>query len=505
MADDEDNIVRLDQARAKRKSQLDELDEATVNNMVAASQAALGALAVRFNAVYAVVNESGKAWVFRWRRDPALQREVLERIKRPDFMDMYANETLTIVPKKSKPVEVTKSVAQWWWTHPLRRQYLGGVTFDPIGQVPTGYWNLWRGFGVQPASGNWNLMREHIESVLCNGVSAHADYVLDWMAAAVQRCNEQGHVALVFRGKEGCGKGILGRWFAKLFGQHGMQIASPIQLTGRFNEHLRDLIALFADEAFFAGDKEHEGVLKALITEPTLAVEPKGLAIVLVPNLLHLMMASNSEWVIPASGDARRYAMFDVPDARIGQFAYFKAIDDQMRNGGLAAMLDDLLARDISNFEVRRVPQTEALATQKLLSLDTLDRWWLAVLERECVWRSRHGVSDFSEWTETVSTQLLYASYKQWCSENSVGRLETDVALGTRMKEIYGKGTRPRQFHITGELPTWPPNKRESDLVLKKFHVPAYKIGKIKHARELFSKVRKVTGDWAFPRRQTRQ
>jgi len=49
-------------------------------------------------------------------------------------------------------------------------------------------------------------MREHIENVLCNGVSAHADYVLDWMAAAVQRCNEQGHVALVFRGKEGCGK-----------------------------------------------------------------------------------------------------------------------------------------------------------------------------------------------------------------------------------------------------------------------------------------------------------
>jgi Family of unknown function (DUF5906) len=262
-------------------------------------------------------------------------------------------------------------------------------------------------------------------------------------------------------------KGILGRWFAKLFGQHGMQIASPIQLTGRFNEHLRDLIARFADEAFFAGVKEHEGVLKALITEPTLVVEPKGLAIVLVPNLLHLMMASNSEWVIPASGDARRYAMFDVPDTRVSQFTYFKAIDDQMQNGGLAAMLHDLLARDISDFEVRRVPQTEALATQKLLSLDTLDRWWLAVLERECVRRSRHGVSDFSEWTETVSTQLLCASYKQWCSENSA-RPETDAALGTRMKEIYGKGTRPRKFHITGELPTWPTNKRESDLVLKR-------------------------------------
>ena len=32
-----------------------------------------------------------------------------------------------------------------------------------------------------------------------------------------------------------------------------------------FWPHLRDAVFVFADEAFFAGDKAHEGVLKALV------------------------------------------------------------------------------------------------------------------------------------------------------------------------------------------------------------------------------------------------
>ena len=85
----------------------------------------------------------------------------------------------------------------------------------------------------------------------------------------------RGEVALVFRGKEGVGKGIVGRLFCRLLGQHGMQIVDATHFVGRFNAHLRDRIVLFADEAFFAGDKQNEGVLKGLITEPYLAIEGK--------------------------------------------------------------------------------------------------------------------------------------------------------------------------------------------------------------------------------------
>ena len=47
-------------------------------------------------------------------------------------------------------------------------------------------------------------------------------------------------------------------------------------LVGHFNAHLQHCSVLFADEAFFAGDRSHESVLKGLITEETLLIEPKG-------------------------------------------------------------------------------------------------------------------------------------------------------------------------------------------------------------------------------------
>lgn len=175
---------------------------------------------------------------------------------------------------------------------------------------------------------------------------------------------------------------------------------------------------LFGDEAFFAGDKQHEGVLKGLITEPFLPIEGKFQNVVIVANMLHVILASNADWVIPASRDERRYAVFDVPDTRRGDLRYFAAIDKQMTEGGMAAMLHDLLARDIADFEVRQAPQTEALLVQKTLSLSSLERWWLAVLERGFLWKSRHGANYFRGWKTFYATELLHRSYLQWCQEN---------------------------------------------------------------------------------------
>lgn len=288
---------------------------------------------------------------------------------------------------------------------------------------------------------------------------------------------------------------MFGRWFVGTFGQHGIQIFNPAQLVGRFNEHLRDCIALFGDEAFYAGDKQHEGVLKGLITELFLAIEGKGLRVIVVPNMLHAVLASNSDWVIPASSDERRYAVFDVPDSRVGNLPYFAAIDKQMREGGLAAMLHDLLVRDISGFEVRAVPQTEALTTQKLFSLDSLDRWWLAVLERGFVLRSRHGVPAFGVWVDFCSTELLTRSYLQWCGDTRVSHPASREALGVRMRKIYSPA-RPRGDQVIGELETWPPGQPQDNLVVRSHRPSGYSVGDLDEARVRFSEVRGVTGDW---------
>jgi hypothetical protein len=158
------------------------------------------------------------------------------------------------------------------------------------------------------------------------------------------------------------------RSFGQLFGAHFLHVSQPKHLVGAFNRHLQDCSVLFADEAFFAGDKEHGSVLKAIITEPTLMIEPKGVDAYSARNCIHLIMASNSSWVVPAGRDARRYFVLDVAATHMQDSAYFGEVARQMENGGAGALLHFLLSTDVSKFDVRIVPKTDALAEQKAIT-----------------------------------------------------------------------------------------------------------------------------------------
>lgn len=293
-----------------------------------------------FNAQYAVVNEAGKALVYEQQKDTIIGRNVLIRITFPDFKRLYQNRLITV---KTENGSITKSAAEWWLNSPQRRQYLKGVIFDPTGKAPTTYWNLWTGFSVEPRLGDWSLMRNHILKVMAAGDNAHDKYIMGWLALMFQKPEIACEVALVFRGEEGIGKGILCNWIVRAWGQHGIRISHAKHLTGSFNAHLRDCVMLFADEAFFAGDRQHEGILKGLITDPTLEIEGKYQNLIAIINMLHIMMASNSDWVVPVSLKGRRFAIFDPADNKIGDRKYFLDIVKQMENGGMAAMIWDFL------------------------------------------------------------------------------------------------------------------------------------------------------------------
>jgi hypothetical protein len=228
--------------------------------------------------------------------------------------------------------------------------------------------NLWRGFGMKEnPDGDWSLMRKHIRDIIANGDAASDTYIIKWMAWAVQNPTRHCEVAIVFLSEEkGTGKGFLGRAMCRLFGAHGLHISQRSHLVGKFNAHFMQCGFLFCDEVIWPGHKEDEGVLKALITESSLMVEPKGINAFSVTNALKLMLASNEKWVVPASGNERRYAVFEVSDKHKQDHTYFRRISDQLDNGGLGAMLHDLLAMDLEGWHPRQdIPQTEALARQK--------------------------------------------------------------------------------------------------------------------------------------------
>lgn len=338
----------------------------------------VSALIKQMNSRFCAVLEGGDYSIYMADTDDLYSppRQVLTRLGRAAFRHYHENELVTLPDQNRR-----KSVADVWLQHPKMRKY-PGIVMDPEGRYPDKL-NLWQGWAVEPEPGDWSLMRELIEDVLCNGDRAHADYVVRWIAFMLQSPGVQPEAAIVFRGSEGTGKGTLGRVLMRLAGSHGITVSSPKQLAGNFNAHLRNAVFVFADEALWPGDKEAEGTLKQLVTEPVISFEQKGKDVIQGRNLVHLMMASNEEWVVPAGKDARRFAVFDVADARRNDRAFFKRLHSQMNHGGLAGMLYDLLAMDLTGWHPSQgIPKTQALAEQKLMSLDPASRFWMEVLQR---------------------------------------------------------------------------------------------------------------------------
>ena len=281
-------------------------------------------------------------------------------------------------------------VSRLWFKWPGRRQYLDrGVVFEPGGppDVADDMLNLWRGFGIEPKQGDWTLMRNHIFNIVCSQQKELFDYLIRWLACAVQRPNEPIGVAVAFRGAPGAGKGIVARTLGKMFGKHFAHIANGDQLTGRFNASLATSCVVFLDEALWAGDKKGEGVLKALITEPRLSLEAKFRDPIMVDNRLRIIVASNEDWVVPTGMGDRRWFILDVANtfAGTGHKDYWDPLYAEVENGGAAAMFYDLLAMDLSGFDVRAVPHTAAKAQQQAHSLRGTDAWLYHVLNEGAI------------------------------------------------------------------------------------------------------------------------
>jgi Family of unknown function (DUF5906) len=302
------------------------------------------------------------------------------------FLLRYSNRYASVDVTDGKSGSQQRSVAlgNWWLCHRQRRQHRG-ITFLPDGpKVINQCLNLWQGWGVEPKAGDWSLIREHIELVLASGNEEFADYIIRWIAWAIQNPAAQAEVALVLIGAKGVGKGTLVRCLQRIFGAHAFQVTSREHVIDKFNGHLQDCVLFIADEAYWGGDKRCVGRLQGMITEPTLPIERKGLDVFEVRNFLHIVMLAEPGWVIPVGRYERRYAAVAVSTAKRGDKAYFRSLHQQIEDGGVGAMFYDLRMMDLGDWHPRDIPEAlltnPALQKQQSHTLPPLEQWYVMLL-----------------------------------------------------------------------------------------------------------------------------
>jgi hypothetical protein len=382
------------------------------------------------NRSYALAIWGGKAVVVN--EQPCGPANDRIRIMTLDSMtSWFANRFTEVVGADGKPRVV--NWAQAWHRHRDRRSFAGVEFFpDPACASGTlGYLNLWRGFSVAPSeTGSWDILKDHLTTNVCQGNYDHYQYLFGWMAHLVQKPRERPGIALVLRGRKGTGKTKVGEVLGSLFAPHYFPVDDARYLTGQFNTPMSSCLVLQADEAMWAGDKTAEGRLKGLITSRIQMIESKGVDPIRMENRVRVIMTSNEGWVVPATGDERRFCVLDVGSLCERNNKYFRELDEQLDSGGRERFLHDLLSFDLSKFDIWRIPQTQALLDQKVRSLDPIDDFWYNRL-----WEGTllHGDS---AWRERVVKADLYAEYLKDSTRIGIGRKRNNADFGKRLIKL---------------------------------------------------------------------
>ncbi len=361
------------------------------------------------------------------------------------------------------------------WMKDDRRRSYSGLCFCPGREkIVNNEYNLWRGFAVGTAAvvtekGKKSLetLLEHAKENICDGNDEHFLWLIGYFAHLIQRPWERPNVAIVFRGAKGVGKNAFIDRIKYLLGRHALLASNRRYLTGNFNSHLENLVLFILDEAYWAGDKQTNGILKDLITGDFHVIERKGFEPYPVNNCLRVVIMGNEDWLIPASADERRYAVFNVGEKKKQNIPYFKEMREGMEEGGYSLLLNYLKTFDISNFNVHQAPQTKGLRDQKNSSLEPVEDFWVNNL-------MEGRIASFEKWPDTITNNDFLIAFGDYC----------------RLRNIRSRHPTPQQ--IKKHMSLFCPDARVS----RNMYGKCYRLPPIKECRKLWEKYIGHEEDW---------
>jgi Family of unknown function (DUF5906) len=311
-------------------------------------------------------------------------------MSKKDFVDSLEN--IRIVQMDNGEPK-TFQVSKLWLEYPNRRTYERGIVFDPKWKfdpktMRNGLYNTWAGFAIEPKKGDCHLFLDFIKQVICNNNDLHYNWLMCWLSQIFQEPWRKYDTAVVLRGLKGIGKSFLAKTLGILMNgkldaprrkKLYITIDNKNSIFGNHNDHLENVLLMAIEEAIWAGDRAHESTFKQTISGETLFINPKNLPGRTVINYIRVIMMSNSDWVVPATEDERRFFVLNVNGDRKDDKVYFDALEDELNKGGFEALMYAFMNHTI-DVNLRTALVTEALIEQKTHNMSGVEKWWFDLL-----------------------------------------------------------------------------------------------------------------------------
>ncbi|TPX54309.1 hypothetical protein PhCBS80983_g05974 [Powellomyces hirtus] len=351
---------------------------------------------------------------------------------RNDKATKLATKHLNWTDSKSK----TTSAFTFWRTSPELRLFRK-IVMDPlyIGDWEGKEINLFRGFQAKTMDASMfdkakiEPLLWHNKHVLNGGNEECANYTLKWLASIFQRPAEKNETAIAMYSE-----------------QQGPNLDDFI---GQFTGHLVGKIFVIGDEILFSGGHKSNNIVKALITQGTQKCEKKGKDAFMVRDFMNMVFLSNRDDCVRVKKTDRRYFVKTVSDIRHGDVDYFNNLKAAMTQETANHFYTYLLALDLSNFNVRKIPETVEKKEMMAHTMTPLELFVQDLLDGSVV-ETRSGFGDrqisyfMPGQTYSTTMNLLYERYADLIRSNTTAPNKQSFSQYIRKQVIIVDETKDR-------------------------------------------------------------
>lgn len=284
------------------------------------------------------------------------------------------------------------------------------VVFDPTETCDERCVNLYHGLAMEPVEGDVAPMLDLVR-FLVSRASDNADdcdaimhWLLCWLAYPLQHPGAKMRTSVIMHGDEGAGKNFLFDTVVSIYGKYGALVGQD-ELEDKFNDWRSCKLFVVGDEVSSRAELVHnKNRLKALITSPTVQINPKNLPRREEANHINIVFLSNELQPLALDNSDRRYLVVYTPRAK--EFEFYKALGEWRKNGGTEAFLAYLLAYPLDDFDpYSPAPFTEAKTNLITLNRKSPEQFW---------WEWANGELDLPYYT--CSMGQVYRAYTKWCA-----------------------------------------------------------------------------------------
>jgi hypothetical protein len=352
-------------------------------------------------------------------------------------MLITAYEHMSYQVVKDQKIIECNFINDWIKSNPKQRSFEDIGCF-PVGTTcPPNMYNSWIPFAMERVTAYeekplpLQMILNHIR-ILCGNDENAYDYFIKWIAQMIQYPAVKS-ICPILISKEGAGKGTLLKLLCRMLGEEKVfETATPSRdIWGDFNGRMANTFLVNLNELSKKETIESEGRIKALITDPKLTINNKGVSQYDIDSHHRFIITTNNEEPINTAKDDRRKFIVRCSDELIGNTEYFNILNQLISDVNVVKTCYEYFKNipDMDKFNKIPMPATEFHNNLKELSKSPIELW----LEDMCY---KHA----TEYAVTLTGEEAFKRFKSFCESQGFQYDINAQKLGIRLSNMKIKG-----------------------------------------------------------------